>query len=46
MIADDDQILSELVVLGAGLHWPLSELLDLDHVLRRRLVALVRSEER
>ncbi|WP_165368616.1 hypothetical protein [Serinicoccus sediminis] len=38
MIGDDDRVLAELVALGRGLHWPLGELLDLEHGLRRRLL--------
>jgi len=34
-----DCLVSELVRLGTRLHWPLSELLDLDHPTRRLLMA-------
>lgn len=42
---DDDRVLTELVALGRDLHWPLSELLDLEHGLRRRLLALLAQAE-
>ncbi len=34
-----DTLVSELVHLGARVHWPLGELLDLDHGTRRLLIA-------
>lgn len=41
-----DRLLSEIVFLGRRLHWSLDELLDLDHVMRRRFVAeLARTDD-
>ena len=39
MMETSDRLVSELVHLGTRLHWPLGELLDLDHPTRRLLMA-------
>lgn len=39
MTYQDDQLFSELVFLGRRVPWSLDELLDLDHFVRRRLIA-------
>ena len=42
-----DVLVAELVYLGRRVHWPLAELIDLDHPTRRRLLAEVeRTDER
>lgn len=41
MTATDDRLFAELALLGRHVHWPLTELLDLEHATRRRLLAEV-----
>ena len=36
MLSDQDALIEEIAYLGTRMHWPLSELLDLEHPLRRR----------
>ena len=39
MTYQDDQLFAELAFLGTRLNWPLDDLLDLDHFVRRRFIA-------
>lgn len=41
MTTQDDQLFSELAFLGRRVQWSLDSLLDLDHSVRRRLIAEV-----
>lgn len=38
MTCGDEVLYRELAQLGAVYHWPLSELLDLEHAMRRRFL--------
>lgn len=38
MNVPEDRLLEEIAVLAYHFHWPLSELLDLEHPLRRRFL--------
>jgi hypothetical protein len=38
-VTSDERLLSEVVLVAARLGWPLGEILDLEHPLRRRIIA-------
>lgn len=40
-----DRLVAELVTLGRHLHWPLSEMLDLDHATRRLFLARIEADD-
>jgi hypothetical protein len=37
-VTSDDQLFSEVVAIASRLGWPLGEILDLEHPLRRRII--------
>ena len=44
-MTQDDQIFAELAYLGRTVHWSFGELLDLEHHLRRRLIAVLAASD-
>ena len=41
MTSDEDVLYHELAVVAAYYHWPLGELLDLEHATRRRFIRAI-----